>query len=149
MSEQNTSVAEGRVSVSIGEEGYASSIAVNGHELLADEPTGVGGGGTGPTPYDLVLAGLGACKTMTIRMYADRKGWPLEAANVRLSHKRIHAADCATCDTKNGRIDRIDVQIELQGDLTPDQRQRLVEIADRCPVHRTLTSETVIASSLV
>lgn len=140
---------EGRVGVSIAEKGYASSITVNGHELIADEPSSLGGGGTGPTPYDLLLAALGACKAMTMRMYADRKGWHLGKANVMLRHKRIHAADCANCDTKQGKIDRIDVQIELLGDLTDEQRERLLEIAGRCPVHRTLTSETVIESSVI
>lgn len=139
---------EGRVSVSIGKERYASRVVVNGHELVADEPSSLGGSDAGPTPYDLLLAGLGSCKVITMRMYADRKGWPLTAARVSLSHKRIHAADCATCDTKAGRIPRIDVQVELEGDLTSDQRRRLLEIADRCPVHRTLTSEVLIKSSL-
>lgn len=146
--QQTTGTREGRVAVSIAEKGYASSVTVNGHGLVSDEPDSVGGGGTGPTPYDLLLAGLGACKAMTMRMYADRKGWLLGKANVHLKHKRIHAADCADCETKEGKIDRIEVEIELFGELSEEQRERLLEIADRCPVHRTLTSETSIVSSL-
>lgn len=150
MSETNqaTGPGEGRVAVSIPEKGYASSITVDGHELIADEPANVGGGGSGPTPYDYLLAGLGACKAMTMRMYADRKGWHLGKANVHLKHKRIHAADCSDCETKQGKVDHIEVEIELLGDLTGEQRERLLEIADRCPVHQTLTSETKVVSSL-
>ena len=98
---------------------------------------------SGPTPYDLLLAGLGACKSMTMRRYADRKGWPLEATRVRLRHSRIHAEDC---ETEKGRIDRIAVQVGVDGDLDDDQRQRLLEISERCPVHRTLISEIDIRS---
>ena len=145
---EHTNASEGRVAVDIGESGYASRITVNHHELVSDEPAAVGGSDGGPTPYDLILAGLGSCKAITMRMYADRKGWNLTSANVRLAHKRIHAADCANCDTQEGRIDHIAVQIELAGDLTDEQRQRLLEIADRCPVHRTLTSEIVINTTL-
>jgi uncharacterized OsmC-like protein len=139
---------EGDVHVTIGDRGYASDITVGSHTLKGDEPESMGGGGTGPTPYDYLLAGLGACKAMTMRMYADRKGWMLGKANVSLKHKRIHAADCAECETKQGKVDRIEVTIELLGDLTDEQRERLLEIADRCPVHRTLMSEISIKSTL-
>ena len=120
---------------------------VNGpHRLLADEPPSVGGTDTGPTPYGLLLAGLGACTTMTIRMYADRKKWPLERASCTLSHDKIHAADCEDCETKDGKIDAIDREIELTGALDDEQRARLMEIADKCPVHRTLHSEVKITT---
>ena len=114
------------------------------HRFLADEPAGVGGLDSGPGPYDLVLAGLGACTAMTLRLYAERKALPLERVTVELSHSRVHAADCETCETKEGMIDRIERAIALRGNLDPQQRERLLEIADKCPVHRTLTSEVDI-----
>lgn len=112
--------------------------------MRADEPRDVGGDATGPNPYDLLLAALGSCTSMTIRLYAGRKGWPLERVRVRLRHHRIHAADCEDCETKEGKIDRIERAIELTGGLDAEQRARLVEIAERCPVHRTLSSEVSI-----
>ena len=114
------------------------------HGIRADEPLSLGGADTGPTPYDLLLASLGACTSMTLRLYADRKGWPLEDVRVELAHKKIHAKDCASCETQEGRIDRIDRWIELEGPLDEEQRRRLLEIADRCPVHRTLHAEVLI-----
>jgi len=99
---------------------------------------------TGPSPYDFLLAGLGACTAMTLRLYADQKQWPLERVSVRLSHQKIHAADCADCETREGRIDRIEREISLAGALTAEQRARLLEIADKCPVHRTLHSEVSV-----
>src|SRR6195256_5042479 len=111
---------------------------------LPDESADVGGLDSGPGPYDLVLAGLGACTAMTLRLYAERKGLPLERVIVELSHGRIHAADCETCETKEGMIDRIERTIALRGNLDAEQRERLLEIADKCPVHRTLTSEVDI-----
>lgn len=119
-------------------------ILAGTHRLLADEPVDVGGLDSGPGPYDLVLAGLGACTSMTLRLYAERKQLPLDRVTVRLSHSKIHAADCETCETKEGKIDRIDRIITLSGNLDEDQRKRLLEIADKCPVHRTLTSEIEI-----
>jgi putative redox protein len=127
--------------------GFTRQIAAGHHRLVADEPPPVGDD-TGPTPYDLVLAGLGACKSMTVRMFADRKGWPLEEIRVTLRHSRIHAKDCADCETANGYIDQIDCDVELTGDLDDTQRQRLLHIAERCPVHQTLTSEIRITTSL-
>jgi putative redox protein len=127
--------------------GYARQIAAGHHRLVADEPRPIGND-TGPTPYDLLLGALGACTSMTVRMYADRKGWPLERVRVTLRHSRIHAKDCADCETSNGWIDHIDRSVELTGDLDDTQRRRLLHIAERCPVHQTLTSEVRIATSL-
>ena len=144
-----TPADEGEVVVSeTGENPFAQSIGAGVHSLRADEPLKVGGGNTGPTPYDLLLSGLGACTSMTIRMYADRKKWPLEKAVVRLTHDKIHAVDCADCETKDGRIDRIARTIELTGDLDDAQRARLLDIADKCPVHRTLESEVKVETML-
>jgi len=136
------------VSVQIGEKGYRSTIVSGDHELIADEPKEMGGGDEGPGPYDLLLASLGACKVMTLRMYADRKGWFLGSVNVTLKHDRIHAKDCEDCETGSGKVDQISVEIELLGDLSDEQRERLLEIADKCPVHRTLMSEIKVRSSL-
>jgi putative redox protein len=112
--------------------------------MLADEPIAVGGEDSGPGPYDYVLAGLGACTSMTMRMYADRKSLPLERVTVTLSHSKIHAEDCAECETREGMLDQFDRIIAIEGALDADQRKRLMEIADKCPVHRTLTSEVRI-----
>jgi putative redox protein len=130
-----------------GQGKFANAVSVGGrHSVLADEPASYGGTDTGPTPYDFLLAGLGACKTMTMRLYADRKGFPLDRARVTLKHSKIHAEDCAECETKNGRIDRIDVEIEVLGDMDAETRQKIADIAERCPVHRTLLSEMQIES---
>jgi putative redox protein len=126
---------------------YTQQINVGHHQLVADEPRPIGDD-AGPTPYDLVLAGLGACTSMTVRMYANRKDWPLKQVRVTLRHSRIHAKDCADCETTKGWIDRIDRDIELAGDLDDTQRQRLLDIAERCPVHQTLTSQVHIVTSL-
>jgi putative redox protein len=126
---------------------YTQQITAGHHQLVADEPPPIGDD-AGPTPYDLLLAALGSCTSMTVRMYADRKGWPVERVQVTLRHKRIHAKDCADCETKIGWIDQIDRDIELTGDLDDTQRQRLLQIAERCPVHQTLKSEVHITTSL-
>jgi putative redox protein len=118
------------------------------HTLIADEPQGVGGNDAGPNPYELLLMSLGACTSMTLRLYARRKQLPLTRVSVRLRHSRIHAEDCADCETKTGFIDRIDREIELEGALDVQQRQRLLEIVNMCPVHRTLTSEISIVTKL-
>lgn len=131
-----------------GAQGYGQEILAGRHRLTADEPAELGGGDTGPTPYALLLAGLGACTSMTLRMYADRKGWPLEGVTVRLRHDKVHARDCADCETREGRIDVIDRVLEVQGPLDAAQRTRLAEIADRCPVHRTLESEVRMTTRL-
>ena len=124
-----------------GQGRFQQQVAVGPHRFLADEPVAAGGLDSGPGPYDLVLAGLGACTAMTLRIYAERKALPLERVTVELSHGRIHAADCENCETKEGMIDRIERAVVLTGQLDVEQRRRLMEIADKCPVHRTLTSE--------
>lgn len=127
---------------------FVQQIDSSGHSLVADEPFSVGGSNTGPTPYDLLVSGLGACTSMTIRMYANRKKWRLENVAVKLRHKKIHADDCEQCETSSGKIDTIEREIELKGELSDEQRARLLEIADLCPVHKTLHSEVVIKSVL-
>lgn len=129
-------------------EGFTQKIVARRHLLISDEPVEVGGADTGASPYELLLAGLGACTSMTVRMYANRKGIPLEGVRVRLRHAKIHALDCAACETKEGKIDRIERIIEVLGPLTDEQRARLLEIANKCPVHRTLESEIYIPSRL-
>src|SRR5208282_3333602 len=119
---------------------FQQEIISGAHRLIADEPVNVGGLDSGPGPYDLLLAALGACTSMTLRLYADRKKLPLTRTQVRLRHNRIYATDCAECETKEGMLDRIERIITLEGDLDAEQRARLMEIADKCPVHRTLKS---------
>jgi putative redox protein len=137
-----------RITARTGPGGFLTEVLVNRHSLVADEPVQAGGTDQGPSPFDLLVAALGACTAITLRMYADRKGWPLEAATVRLTHDKIHAADCASCETREGMLDRIEREIEIEGPLDADQKQRLLQIADRCPVHRTLTSEVQIRTRL-
>lgn len=127
---------------------FQQRVAAGRHRFLADEPVGVGDD-TGPTPYDLLLAGLGTCTSMTLRMYANRKGWPLTDVEVRLSHDRVHAEDCADCEATSGFVETVDRIIELGGPLTEDQRRQLLAIADRCPVHRTLTGDIHIRTQLL
>jgi putative redox protein len=128
---------------------YAQNIVAGSHRLIADEPIAAGGTNSGPTPYDLLLAALGACTSMTVGMYARRKNWPLQGVVVRLRHARIHAEDCATCETKDGFLDRIECELELAGELSTEQRSKLLEISEKCPVHRTLQSRIEIRSSLL
>jgi uncharacterized OsmC-like protein/fermentation-respiration switch protein FrsA (DUF1100 family) len=125
---------------------FQQTVTSGPHQMLADEPVTAGGEDTGPGPYDFVLAGLGACTSMTMRMYADRKSLPLDRITVTLKHSKIHAEDCAECETKEGMLDQIDRMIAIEGALDADQRKRLMEIADKCPVHRTLTSEIRIVT---
>jgi putative redox protein len=130
--------------------GLAQDISVRDHRLVADEPPGVSGGADrGPDPYELLLASLGACTAITLRLYAERKGWGLEDAEVRLRHRRVHADDCADCETKTGFVDSIEVEVTLHGALDAAQRERLLQIAGRCPVNRTLQSEIKIRERLV
>jgi putative redox protein len=123
-------------------------IDAGAHTFYADEPVDVGGDNTGPDPYQLLLGALGACTSMTLQMYARRKGWPLEDVEVRLSHRRDYARDCEDCDAQPVRIDQIERRITLKGDLDQGQRARLLEIAEKCPVHRTLTGTIEISDSL-
>ena len=123
---------------------FQQEIMSGPHRFLADEPVKAGGLDSGPGPYDLLLASLGACTSMTLRLYADNKKLPLDRVSVRLTHNKIHAEDCLNCETKEGMIDRIDRNITLEGALSADERKRLLEIADKCPVHRTLESEIEI-----
>lgn len=139
---------DNRIVAKTGRKGYQTEILAGRHKLVADEPIPLGGADTGPNPYDLLVGALGACTSMTLRMYADRKNWPLEGITVRLRHKKIYAEDCEQCETKSGKVDAIDREIELEGDLDEDQRQRLLGIADRCPVHRTLRSEVQVTTHL-
>ena len=125
---------------------FQQTVSVGPHQLLADEPIAAGGEDSGPGPYDFVLAGLGACTSMTMRMYADRKSLPLQRVTVRLKHSKIYAQDCAECETKEGMLDQIDRVISMEGALDAEQRKKLMEIADKCPVHRTLTSEIRIVT---
>ena len=136
------------VVVKSGPSRYGQNISVGPHGLQVDEPRDVGGNDEGPNPYELLLAALGACTSMTVRMYAERKQWPLQGVEVRLAHSRIHAEDCAECDTKQGMLDRIEAEITFIGDLSDEQRHRLMEIANICPVHRTLVSEVQIRTRL-
>jgi uncharacterized OsmC-like protein/fermentation-respiration switch protein FrsA (DUF1100 family) len=125
---------------------FQQTVSIGPHQMLADEPVAAGGEDSGPGPYDFVLAGLGACTSMTMRMYADRKSLPLERVTVTLRHSRIHAEDCAECETKAGMLDQIDRVIAMEGNLDAEARKKLMEIADKCPVHRTLTSEIHIVT---
>jgi len=128
--------------------GFAQEIVVGPHRLTGDEPASAGGTDTGPNPYDFLLAALGSCVSMTVAMYARRKRWPLDAVTVRLRHSKIHAADCEQCETTTGLLDHIDCDVELTGGLSDEQHVRLLEIANKCPVHRTLTSEIHIQTRL-
>ena len=124
--------------------GFAQSVEVEGQHITVDEPTELGGTGTGPTPYDLLLGALGSCTSMTVGLYARRKKWPLDEVVVRLTHERIHETDCEECFDEPRRLDRITVGLELSGALTDEQRDKLRQIAARCPVHKTLTSNIAI-----
>ena len=132
---------EGVLVTETGNGKFEQSIVAGTHRYLADEPVSVGGNGSGPSPYEYVLAGLGACTSMTIRLYAEHKKLPLKRVAVHLTHDKIHAVDCENCETREGKIDRIEREIRLEGELSAEQRARLMEIADKCPVHRTLHSE--------
>lgn len=121
--------------------GFAQKIESGAHHIVADEPVSYGGTDTGASPYDLILAALGSCTSMTIGLYARKRQWPLEKITVSLTHAKIHAKDCEECETKDGRIDRIEMEIHLDGQLSDEQRAKLMEIAGKCPIHQTLTHE--------
>jgi putative redox protein len=134
----------------IGQEKYRTQVVAGGQTLVVDEPAEVGGGGEAPTPYDLLLGSIGACTAMTLRMYADRNGWPLESVTVRLRQARSHAKDCADCATKHVGVNQIEREMELSGPLTDEMRERLTQIADRCPIKQTLERGiTVVAAQTV
>jgi putative redox protein len=126
-----------------------AQIQMGGHSFIADEPISGGGEDAGPDPYSLLLAALGACTSMTLQLYARRKGWPLEGVEVVLVHGKQHAKDCEDCETKEGKIDEIRRRIRLEGPLDAQQRARLLEIAGKCPVHRTLTGEIKVRDTLL
>jgi uncharacterized OsmC-like protein/fermentation-respiration switch protein FrsA (DUF1100 family) len=127
----------------------AQTVRAGRHLLIAGEPVTLGGDDAGPSPYDYLLAALGACTSITLRLYAERKGIPAERFSLRLSHRKVHAADCADCETTEGRIDEISREISIEGDLPESARERLMQIADKCPVHQTLTHEVKIRSRLI
>src|SRR5678815_994459 len=136
----DTQDLEGVVIVSGAADGFAQEVVAGLHQFRTDEPATVGGTDRGPSPYDLLLAALGSCTSMTVSMYARRKEWPLTNVTVRLSHSRVHARDCAVCDAEEAMLTVIDRELEFDGPLSAEQRERLLAIANRCPVHLTLTS---------
>ncbi len=138
------------VITTIGRTPYTTAIAAGGrHHLTADEPSSLGGADKGANPYELLLASLGACKAITLRMYADRKEWPLDGVSVALKQERVHAKDCEDCESGEGYVHVIECELTLLGDdLSSEQRNRLLEIADKCPVHRTLSGEIKMRTSL-
>jgi putative redox protein len=150
LEELQSSMTPGTVIVASTGTGPYEQVMLDGrHRLIGDEPVTAGGADAGPGPYELLLMALGSCTSMTVRLYADRKKWPLQQVVVRLRHRRIHSADCAECEDKTVFLDEIDGEIELIGPLDEGQRARLREIADRCPVHRTLTSKIIIRTTLL
>ena len=137
-----------QVQVKIGHNGYTTEITVGKHNLLADEPKEVGGNDLGPNPYSLLLSSLGSCTALTIKMYANRKEWKLEEVLVSLSHSKEYAKDCDDCEQSNAKIDFIEREIELIGDLDDTQKARLMDIANKCPVHKTLLGKIEIETTL-
>jgi putative redox protein len=139
---------ERQVVVRTGDDGFTTEIRAGKHSFLADEPESVGGKDLGPTPYDLLAASLGTCTSMTLRMYADRKKWPLQQVIVHLEHKKVHESDCENEDDPKARIDQLSRELELIGPLTAEQKERLVEISEKCPVHKTLTGDIRVVTSV-
>jgi putative redox protein len=147
MSEANSSGQSPDVVVRGAANGFRQEVESGSHRFTADEPTDVGGTDAAPGPYEYLLAALGACTSMTVGLYARTRKWPLEDVQVSLRHARIHSKDCAECETKEGMLHRIELQVQLTGDLTAEQRAKLMEIAHKCPVHRTLKGEIDIRIS--
>lgn len=127
---------------------FTTSVSASGHDFVADEPASYGGDDLGPTPYDLLLAALGTCTSMTLRLYARKRDYPLDEVDISLEHDRIHADDCADCESRSGYVTRIRLRLTLTGDLTDEQRADLLRVAHRCPVHKTLTAEIKIEAAL-
>ncbi len=150
MAAENVTLPPGTVEISETLTGrYTNQVRVGNHTLIADEPTSVGGDDKGPSPHDWVMAGLGACTSMTVRMYAERKELPLKKVSVRVWMRKVKAADCPDCTTKEGEVTEMMRDISLEGDLTDEQKARLIEIANKCPVHKTLSGEIKIRTHLV
>jgi putative redox protein len=140
--------SDGWVTARTGDSGYYTEVRAGSHSLVADEPQDRGGTDLGPSPYEYLAAALGTCTGMTLRMYADRKEWPLEGVTVRIKHSKVHAEDCENCETESGKIDELIREVRVEGDLTTEQKERLLEIADKCPVHRTLKGEIRVRTEL-
>ena len=136
------------IRVRIGRDHFHTDITAGAHALIADEPQSLGGTDHGTDPYALLLASIGACKAITVRMYADRKEWPLDSLELELSHDRVHAKDCEDCGVESGMLSLIECTITAHGDLTDEQRSRLAEIADKCPVHKTISGPNHIRTNL-
>ncbi|MGH1335652.1 MAG: OsmC family protein [Aureispira sp.] len=137
------------VRVSIGQEGFLTTIQAGVHQLIADEPKSLGGSDKGPNPYDYLLSSLGACTVITMRMYATRKEWPLEGVEVQLRHSKDYYKDCMDCEATSAKVDIIERRIQLKGDLDEQQIKRLMKIADKCPVHKTLTPQIIIKTTRI
>lgn len=148
MTSETLKLAPGAVLASTGPTGFRTQINAAGHALIAGEPESAGGENSGPSPYDLLAAALASCTSMTLQLYARRKGLKLDKVTVRVAHSKVYATDCRDCETKVGKIDRLERAISLEGELDEPARQRLLEMADRCPVHRTLTSEIEVLTEL-
>lgn len=148
MTSETLQLAPGVVLASTGPAGFRTEINAAGHALVAGEPESVGGENSGPSPYDLLAAALASCTSMTLQLYARRKGLKLDKVTVRVAHSKVYAADCRDCETKVGKVDRLERVISLEGEIDEAARRRLLEMADRCPVHRTLTSEIEILTEL-
>lgn len=129
--------------------GYKTEIKSRNHTIISDEPIESNGTDTGMNPYELLLSAIGACKAITMRMYAQRKGLPLEDISIDLSHTKIPAEECSDCETKTGKIDKIDIRVNIKGDLTEEQKARILEIGERCPVQRTILSEIKLTTTSV
>lgn len=145
MSESNSKKI---VHIHLGDENYKTVMTAGDHELIADEPENAGGGDTGPGPYDYLLMALGSCSVITMKMYADRKEWPVEDIYIEMRHSKVHAEDCVDCDDPAAKIDKVEKDIIVKGELTEEQLDRLLEISKKCPVHKTLLSDIEIQSSV-